>query len=118
MTDTLKKVNELLEERILVIDGAMGTLIQDENLNEQDFRGDLFKDHPHDLKGGIVFNDVPKGRAPFVFSPYPAVSDYPVIEEVCDYDETHEWKGSDYDGLHHGLESRRHQGFRVHRLQE
>lgn len=47
-TDTLKK---LLTERILVIDGAMGTMIQHHNPTEEDFRGKRFKDHPYDLKG-------------------------------------------------------------------
>ncbi|MCW8804683.1 MAG: homocysteine S-methyltransferase family protein, partial [Ignavibacteriaceae bacterium] len=42
---------KLLTEKILVIDGAMGTMIQHHNLTEKDFRGERFKDHPHDLKG-------------------------------------------------------------------
>lgn len=41
----------LLKERILVLDGAMGTMIQRHQLTEEDFRGELFKDHPTDLKG-------------------------------------------------------------------
>ncbi|MFQ3340521.1 MAG: 5-methyltetrahydrofolate--homocysteine methyltransferase [Flavobacteriaceae bacterium] len=40
-----------LEKRILVLDGAMGTMIQNNNLEEQDFRGDRFKNHPSPLKG-------------------------------------------------------------------
>jgi 5-methyltetrahydrofolate--homocysteine methyltransferase len=40
-----------LEKRILVIDGAMGTMIQRYQLTEADFRGERFKDHPCDLKG-------------------------------------------------------------------
>jgi 5-methyltetrahydrofolate--homocysteine methyltransferase len=44
-----------LECRILVLDGAMGTLIQSHNLEEADFRGELFRDHPVDLKGN---NDI------------------------------------------------------------
>ena len=40
-----------LEKRILVIDGAMGTMIQQYELTEKDFRGDRFADFPHDLKG-------------------------------------------------------------------
>ena len=42
---------DLLKERILVLDGAMGTLIQRYELDEAGFRGDRFKDHPHDLRG-------------------------------------------------------------------
>ena len=41
---------ESLARRILVLDGAMGTMIQRFKLTEADFRGDRFKDHPKDLK--------------------------------------------------------------------
>jgi 5-methyltetrahydrofolate--homocysteine methyltransferase len=41
----------LLSERILVLDGAMGTLIQAQGLDEAGFRGERFRDHPKDLKG-------------------------------------------------------------------
>jgi len=40
-----------LQSRILVLDGAMGTIIQTYDLNEEDFRGDKFKDHQLPLKG-------------------------------------------------------------------
>jgi len=40
-----------LQSRILVLDGAMGTIIQTYDLNEEDFRGDKFKDHKLPLKG-------------------------------------------------------------------
>jgi 5-methyltetrahydrofolate--homocysteine methyltransferase len=40
-----------LQERILVLDGAMGTMIQRYHLDEADFRGARFTDHPKDLKG-------------------------------------------------------------------
>jgi 5-methyltetrahydrofolate--homocysteine methyltransferase len=42
---------ELLRQRILVIDGAMGTMIQRYKLSEADYRGERFKDHGKDLKG-------------------------------------------------------------------
>jgi 5-methyltetrahydrofolate--homocysteine methyltransferase len=41
----------LLRERIVIIDGAMGTMIQQQHLSEADFRGDRFAGHPIDLKG-------------------------------------------------------------------
>ena len=41
----------LLAQRILIIDGAMGTLIQRHRLTEADFRGERWRDHPKDLKG-------------------------------------------------------------------
>ena len=46
-----KKLIEILAERILVLDGAMGTMIQKYNLKEKDFRGEKFKYHCCDLKG-------------------------------------------------------------------
>src|SRR5690606_1251820 len=45
------KIHDLLNERILVLDGAMGTMIQRYTLEEKDFRGDQLKDHPWPLKG-------------------------------------------------------------------
>jgi 5-methyltetrahydrofolate--homocysteine methyltransferase len=42
---------EILQRRIAVLDGAMGTMIQRYKLNEADFRGTRFIDHPKDLKG-------------------------------------------------------------------
>ena len=45
------KIQDILKERILVLDGAMGTMIQRYDLDEKDFRGDILKDHPHPLKG-------------------------------------------------------------------
>src|SRR5687768_5020777 len=44
-------IRELLQERILIIDGAMGTMIQRHKPTEADYRGDRFKDWPSDLKG-------------------------------------------------------------------
>jgi 5-methyltetrahydrofolate--homocysteine methyltransferase len=41
----------LLQQRILIIDGAMGTMIQRFKLGEADYRGERFKGHPKDLKG-------------------------------------------------------------------
>lgn len=46
---------KLLTERILILDGAMGTMIQGYELNEDDFRGSIFADHSDDLKGN---NDI------------------------------------------------------------
>lgn len=44
-------LKEILNQRILVIDGAMGTMIQQYKLSEADFRGSRFKNSPNDLKG-------------------------------------------------------------------
>ncbi len=47
----MKKLEELLRERILFLDGAMGTMIQRHKLGEADYRGERFADWPSDLKG-------------------------------------------------------------------
>ena len=44
-------IRDILNKRILILDGAMGTMIQGYNLEEDDFRGQRFKDHPKLLKG-------------------------------------------------------------------
>ncbi|NOX38585.1 MAG: methionine synthase [Calditrichaeota bacterium] len=44
-------IHRILEKRIMVLDGAMGTMIQRYKLTEADFRGTAFRDHPKDLKG-------------------------------------------------------------------
>ncbi len=48
---TEESLRALLAERIVIIDGAMGTMLQLEKLGEKDFRGERFADHPKDLKG-------------------------------------------------------------------
>jgi 5-methyltetrahydrofolate--homocysteine methyltransferase len=47
----MKDIKELLKERILIIDGAMGTMIQRHKLEEADYRGERFKDWHTDVKG-------------------------------------------------------------------
>jgi 5-methyltetrahydrofolate--homocysteine methyltransferase len=54
-TDTRRQLERLMAQRILVIDGAMGTMVQRRQLTESDFRGERFASHGHDLKGN---NDV------------------------------------------------------------
>ena len=44
-------IRKLIEEKILIFDGAMGTMVQSFQLSEKDFRGEKFKDHPVDLIG-------------------------------------------------------------------
>ena len=50
-----KNIYKELEKRVLVMDGATGSLIQDFKLTEKDYRGELLKDFPYDLKGN---NDI------------------------------------------------------------
>lgn len=49
--DRSTELRQLLSERILILDGAMGTMIQQEKLGEADYRGERFLEHPKDLKG-------------------------------------------------------------------
>ena len=56
---------QILTERIVVLDGAMGTMIQRHRLSEDDYRGERFKDHPKSLKGN---NDLLQLTRPDVIS--------------------------------------------------
>lgn len=47
----MKTIYDILQERILILDGAMGTMIQHHSLTEEDFRKGWFEDHPSPLKG-------------------------------------------------------------------
>ena len=49
--ERVEKLFKALADRILLLDGAMGTMIQGEKLEEEDFRGERFADHEDDLKG-------------------------------------------------------------------
>jgi len=62
-SERLARLPHLLAQRILVLDGAMGTMLQRHKLGESDFRGARFADHPRDLKGnndllGITQRDI------------------------------------------------------------
>src|SRR5690349_1227154 len=51
MLNRTELLKQQLDQRILLLDGAMGTMIQTYTLDESGYRGERFKDHPHDLKG-------------------------------------------------------------------
>ena len=51
----MPQLEELLTQRIAYIDGAMGTMIQRYRLTEEDFQGERYKHHTHELKGN---NDI------------------------------------------------------------
>ncbi|MSR06783.1 MAG: methionine synthase [Gemmatimonadetes bacterium] len=51
----IAQLKDALARRILVLDGAMGTMIQTYGLSESDFRGERFKNHPRELKGNNDF---------------------------------------------------------------
>ena len=49
--ERLREFRRLLDERILILDGAMGTVIQSYRLDEPEYRGERFRDWARDLKG-------------------------------------------------------------------
>src|SRR3954465_824191 len=49
-TDTRTQLEELLAERILLLDGSMGALIYSQQPGEEDYRGERFRNHPKSLK--------------------------------------------------------------------
>jgi len=51
MGDSTLNIHELLKSRVLILDGAMGTMIQKYNLQEEDYRGSRFKDWKSPHKG-------------------------------------------------------------------
>lgn len=71
------ELRETLQKRIMVLDGGMGTMIQRENLQEDDFRGQEFKDHPQSLTGN---NDLLSITKPEVVYKIHKVS---VLVKVC-----------------------------------
>jgi 5-methyltetrahydrofolate--homocysteine methyltransferase len=54
-SDRSAELRRILAQRLLILDGAMGTMVQRHGLGEADYRGERFRDHAHDLKGN---NDV------------------------------------------------------------
>ena len=56
-------LQDALKERVLVLDGAMGTMVQRYKLGESDYRTERFKDHPVNVKGN---NDLLSITQPFV----------------------------------------------------
>src|SRR5437764_15391964 len=48
--NTQQELSEILKQRILIIDGAMGTMTQRYKLGDAEYRGERFRDHPIDLK--------------------------------------------------------------------
>lgn len=64
-TDAAAALEHHLKQRVLILDGAMGTMIQRANLTEADFRGARFENHPLDLKGA---NDLLVLTAPDLIS--------------------------------------------------
>lgn len=58
------KIKSLLDERILIFDGAMGTELQGYRLSEEEYRGDRFVNHSHDLKGNHDILNITRPEVP------------------------------------------------------
>ena len=54
-SDAFAVIDKIMSERVMIIDGAMGTSVQAYKLKEEDFRAERYKDHENDLKGN---NDI------------------------------------------------------------
>ena len=94
-TDSLKKA---LSERILFLDGAMGTMLQRRKLQETDFRGDRFTEHPGDLQGN---NDLLVLTRPDIIREIHAA----YLEAGADMIETNTFNSTAISQSDYGLES-------------
>ena len=91
------ELNETLKNRIMIIDGAMGTMIQKHKLEEPDFRGEEFKDHPSNLKGD---NDLLTLTQPKLI--LDIHRDY--LEAGADFIETNTFNGTSVSQMDYGLQ--------------
>lgn len=94
-TGNLKK---LMNERILVLDGAMGSTIQTYKLEERDFRGDRFSDHPKPLQGN---NDILSLTRPDIISDIHER----FLEAGADFIETNTFNANSISQSDYGTES-------------
>src|SRR5262245_66498293 len=97
-TDVRPQLDALLAKKILVLDGAMGTMVQRRRLTEAEFRGDRFRNHPHDLKGD---NDVLVLTKPDVI----AAIHHAYLEAGCDIVQTNTFNSTSIAQADYGLES-------------
>ena len=93
----MKDIQSILKERILVLDGAMGTMIQRYNLDEEDFRKGWFEDHSSPLKGN---NDLLSLTRPDIIRAIHA--EY--LEAGADIIETNTFSGTTIAQADYGLE--------------
>ena len=93
----MKDIQSILKERILVLDGAMGTMIQRYNLDEEDFRKGWFEDHSSPLKGN---NDLLSLTRPDIIR----VIHAEYLEAGADIIETNTFSGTTIAQADYGLE--------------
>ena len=94
----MKDITEILQQRILVLDGAMGTMIQRHKLEEEDFRKGWFEDHTQPLKGN---NDLLSLTRPDIIRDIHAA----YFEAGADIAETNTFSGTTIAQADYGLES-------------
>lgn len=92
-----KDITEILQQRILVLDGAMGTMIQRHKLEEEDFRKGWFEDHTQPLKGN---NDLLSLTRPEIIKEIHAA----YFEAGADIAETNTFSGTTIAQADYGLE--------------
>ena len=92
------QIEEIAKKRILVLDGAMGTMIQKHNLDENDFRKGWFEDHTSSLKGN---NDLLSLTRPEIIKEIHAA----FFESGADIVETNTFSGTSIAQLDYGLEN-------------
>ncbi len=91
-------ISEILKERIMVLDGAMGTMIQRYKLEDKDYRGERFKDWPHDVKGN---NDLLSLTRPDIIKEIHAA----YFEAGADIAETNSFSGTTIAMADYGMEA-------------
>lgn len=94
----MDSIQEILHERILVLDGAMGTMIQRHSLEEEHFRTNWFENHPSSLKGN---NDLLSLTQPEIIKEIHAL----YFEAGADIAETNTFSGTTIAQADYGLES-------------
>ena len=94
----IERLKRLLEERIVLLDGAMGTMIQQHKLDERGFRGDRFKSHGRDLKGN---NDILTLTRPDII----AAIHKTYLEAGADIIETNTFNSSSISQSDYGMEA-------------
>ena len=93
----MSKIEEIAKKRILVLDGAMGTMIQQYTLNEDDFRKGWFENHDSSLKGN---NDLLSLTRPEIIKEIHAA----YFDSGADIVETNTFSGTSIAQLDYGLE--------------
>jgi 5-methyltetrahydrofolate--homocysteine methyltransferase len=97
MNFKMADITEILKERILILDGAMGTMIQRHKLEEKDFRGDRWPNHPSPLKGN---NDLLSITRPEIIKDIHRQ----YYEAGADFAETNTFSGTTIAQADYGLE--------------